>query len=66
MLPRSWSFKCPPNPEVGDEGVAVDQQNVIRLDVPMDHAPPVGEVECLGRFADNSQRLIDRQVVFPL
>jgi len=38
----------PCNAEVGDHGVTCRQQDVPRLDVPVDHALPVSVVESVG------------------
>ncbi len=43
-------------PEVGDHGMALVQQNVLRFDVAMDHVVPVGVVQRLGDFAGDLER----------
>jgi hypothetical protein len=41
--------------------VAVRQQDVLRLDVPMDDPPPVSVVECLGDLGGDAQRVGERE-----
>jgi hypothetical protein len=54
------------NPEVGDHGLTAEQQNVLRLDVPVHHALVVGEVERLGDAPADSHCFFQRQRAFAL
>ena len=48
--------------EVGHQGRAVLQQDVLRLDVAVDHALAVGVVERGGDLAREPERLLHRQL----
>ena len=50
--------------EIGDQRVAALQQDVLRLDVAMDHAVRVRVVERVGHFAGDAHRVVDRQLPF--
>ena len=50
--------------EIGDQGMAALQQDVLRLDVAMDHATGVGVAERVGDFAGDEQGIVDRQLPF--
>ncbi len=52
--------------EVGDQSAAVVEQNVVRLDVAMDHAAPVGILQPGGDFSRDPDRLRHRQLGFAL
>ena len=56
----------PGNAEVGDDGVPVREQDVLRLDVPMDHALRVGTAQRLGHLAGDPHGLVHRQLPFPV
>ena len=56
----------PRDPEVGDQGAAVfRQQQVLGLDVPVNHALVVRVLERLGRLARDPQRLLHRELLLP-
>ena len=48
------------DPEVGDQRLAVVEQNVLGLDVAMDHAVPVRVVERVGHLARDPHGFVDR------
>ena len=52
------------DPEVRDDGVALGEEDVLRLDVPMHDAPAVGVGEAVGRFGGDPHRLRDGQRPF--
>ena len=52
--------------EVGHERVAALQQDVLRLDVAMDHAEAVRVAERIGDFARDADRFVDRQLAVAL
>ena len=54
----------PRDPEVGDDRLAVLQQDVLRLDVAVDDALPVGVVERAGDLADDARCVLERQRPF--
>ena len=56
----------PRDAEVGDHGLTVGQQYIFRLDVAVDHALPMGVVECASDFAGNAQRFAHRQLTLTL
>ena len=49
--------------EVGDQGLAVVQQDVLGLDVAVDHAVAVGVVERRGHFGRDPDRVGDRELL---
>ncbi len=49
----------PGDPEVGDYRVALVQQDVLRLNVAVDHPVPVSVVQCLGDFPRQLERDLD-------
>ena len=52
----------PGDPEVGDEGATVPgEEDVLGLDVAMDHALPVGVLERLRRLTRDADRVRDRE-----
>ena len=46
----------PGYPEVGDDGMALVQQNVLRFDIAMHHVVPVSVVQRSGDFAGDLER----------
>ena len=48
--------------EVGDHRVAAAQQDVLRLDVPVDHAAAMGIGQGVGHLRGDGQRLVHREV----
>ena len=48
--------------EVGDEGLAVVQQDVVGLDVAVDDAVAVGVVECAGDFLGETDGVVDGEL----
>ena len=48
--------------EVGDHGLALVQQDVLRLDVAVDHALQVRVMERGGDLPDDADRLVDREL----
>ena len=48
--------------EVGDHRLALVQQDVLRLDVAVDHALGVGVMQRGGDLPDEAERLIDREL----
>ena len=52
------------NSEIGDDRLAVAQQNVLGLDVPMDDAVPVRVVERECRLARDTHRVGNRKLPF--
>ena len=48
--------------EVGHQRLAVGEQDVLRLDVAMDHALAVGMVERVGDLPGDAEGLVDRQL----
>ena len=50
------------DPEVRHHGVSRLEQDVLRLDVAMDHAPLVRVVERVSHLARDSQRVLERQL----
>ena len=56
----------PRDAEVGDQGAAVfRQQQVLGLDVPVNHALVVRVLEGLGRLPRDPQRLLHRELLLP-
>ena len=49
--------------EVGDQRAAVVQQDVLGLDVAVDHAVPVRVVERVGDLARDPHRVVDRELL---
>ena len=63
VTPRSHGSR---HAEVGDERVAVPrEQQVLRLDVAVDHVLAVGVLEGLGRLAGDAERILQRQLPLP-
>ena len=54
------------DPEVGHRGVAVLEEDVLGLDVAMDHAEAVGVAEGVGHFARDLHGVLDRQLLLAL
>ena len=54
------------DPEVGDNRISIDQQDVGRLDVPVDNALAVGVVEGFRDVDSDPDRLFDRKLAFPV
>ena len=52
--------------EVRYERMAALQQNVLRLDVAMDHATLVGVLQRIRHFTRNAQRVIHRELTLPI
>ena len=52
--------------EIRDQRVPVTQQDVLRLDVAMDHAQPVGVAEGIGHLASDGDGVVDRELSFAL
>ena len=53
----------PRDAEVRDEGLIVGrQENVLWLHVAVDHATPMGELQCLRHFARDAERVIEREL----
>ena len=50
------------DPEVGHHRAPVVQQDVLRLDVPVDHPVTVGVVERVGHLGGDLERLIDTEL----
>ncbi len=50
------------DPEVGDQGVPAAQQDVLRLDVPVDDPLPVGVGQRIGHLARELERLVHREL----
>ena len=50
--------ECLGNPEVRNEGVRSTEQDVLRLDVAVDHAVLVGVRQCIGDFAGDAQGVL--------
>jgi len=64
---RPWNrSQCLTDADVGDDRVALVQQDVLRLDVAVDDIAPVGIVECVGHFGREPHRRLDRQLAFLL
>jgi hypothetical protein len=59
---RSSSPPSARDPEVGHQRLPVRQQDVLRLDVPVDRAVPVGIVERQRRLAGDAHRVGDGQL----
>ena len=53
------------DPEVGDERLALVEQDVLRLDVAVHHAVPVGVVERRAHLAGDSEGVGDRELLLP-
>ena len=53
------------DPEVGDQRVTAGEQDVLRLDVPMDDTGRVGVVECLRHLAGQADRLVNAELGLP-
>jgi hypothetical protein len=56
----------PRDPEVGDQGVAVREQDVLRLDVPVHDALLVRVAEAICDFSRELQRVFDRELLLPV
>ena len=57
------ALQRPGDPEVGDQRVAVvGEQDVLGLDVPVDHAVAVGVLQRLRRLARDPERVLDREL----
>jgi len=54
------------NPEVGDERLAILQEDVLRLDVPVNHAMPVRVIERTRDFTRDADSVGHRQLALPL
>ena len=50
------------DPEVGDHRPPVVQEDVLRLDVAMDHAVAVRVVECVSHFARDAHRFVHTEL----
>ena len=50
------------DPEIGDERTPAAQQDVLRLDVPMDDAVLVGVAQRIRHFARDANGFVDRQL----
>ncbi len=55
----------PGDPEVGDARVALHQEDVLRLDVAVDHVPGVGVVQGVGDPPRDAHRVPHRQAALP-
>ena len=55
----------PGDAEVGDDGLAAGQHDVLRLDVPMDDAVLVGVLQGAADFAGDLERGVERKLLFP-
>ena len=51
------------DPEVGHEGVRTAQEDVLRLDVAVDHAVLVGIVKRVRDLARDAQRVVQRELL---
>ncbi len=51
------------DPEIRHHRVAILQEDVRRLDIPVDHAVAVGVVEGVGHLARDPQGIIERQLL---
>ncbi len=51
--------------EVGDQRPAVVEQDVLGLDVAMDHAVAVRVIECTGHLGSDADRVGNGKLVFP-
>ena len=49
--------------EIGDQGVAPLEQDVLRLDITVDDAPLVGVPQGIGDFPGHPHRLVDRELL---
>ena len=52
--------------EIHYHRAAVVQQNILRLDVAMDHAVSMRVIECVGHFARNAHRFVDTELCFAI
>ena len=52
--------------EIRHQGVAALQQDVLRLDVPVDHPPAVSVAQGIGHFAGDAERVLDGQLLLPV
>ena len=52
----------PRDAEVGDDGVALLEQDVLGLDVAMDDAVRVGVAERVGDLAGDAERVVEREL----
>ena len=52
--------------EIGDHRLARLEQDVLRLEVPVDHAVGVGVVQGVGEQGDQANRLIHRELALAL
>ena len=50
--------------EVGDDGVAALEQDVLRLDVAVDDAVGVGVAQRVGDLAGDLERVVDGELLF--
>ena len=60
--PVVWA--APGDAEVGQPGVALRQEDVLRLDVAVDHVAGVGVLQGLGDLAGDPDGVADRQAAF--
>ena len=54
------------DPEVGQQRVTVAEEDVLGLHVPVNHPVAMGAIQCLGRSAGDTQRILDRQLLVAL
>jgi hypothetical protein len=45
--------------------VAFSQEDVVRLDVPMNHSMPVSIIQCLRGLPGNFERILQGQLLLP-
>ena len=55
----------PGDPEVGDDGLAPGQHDILRLDIPMDDPVLVGVLQGAADFACDLERRVERKLLFP-
>jgi hypothetical protein len=54
------------DPEIGHHGAAVVQQDVLGLDVPVDHALPMGVIQRVRHVAGDPDGLVDAELRFAI
>ena len=60
---RTRSIHCPRDPEIRDDGVAALEQDVLRLDVAMDHPPGVRVAQCVANFASDLEGGVEGELL---
>jgi hypothetical protein len=57
---------CQRDSEISDDCATIVQQDVLRLDVPMNDVVPVRVVECAGDFSSEAHRVGYRELLLPI